>query len=231
MTDPTTQSPEQILERARKHWVCAQKFPVDKEAHYAPAHAKAQEFDDAAGKTVLEYGCGGGSDAISYLRRGAFVTFADITHPNVDVAHERIVGAGLERKARPMKLEASAKIDALDETFDIVSSHGVLHHIVEPLPVLREFHRVLKAGGRLYIMLYTEQLERRCERQMADMILSQRITRAEAFGAMTDGSGCPYARSYTPDQGKELLQGAGFRVVSTYDYNDADFRTFRAVKA
>ena len=222
------EAPEVTLEKARKHWVCAQQFPVDKEDHYKPAHGYAQEFESSSGKDVLEYGCGGGSDAMSYLRRGARVWYADIVHENVDVAEARIAASGFGMDATPLKLEGSATIPMPDESFDIVSSHGVIHHIAEPVPVLREFHRVLRPTGLLFVMLYTEHLERRCERQMADMILSQRITRAQAFGAMTDGSGCPYARSYSILQATELLDGAGFRVVKTSTYNDGDFCCFKA---
>ena len=45
---------------------------------------------------------------------------------------------------------------------------------------------------------------------------------------MTDGSGCPYARSYSILQATELLDGAGFRVVKTSTYNDGDFCCFKA---
>jgi len=220
------------IERARAHWHRAANYPADKEAVYAPGHASAQEFDAAKGKLVLEYGCGGGSDAMSYLRRGARVWYADVVHSNVAAAGTRIEAAGLSAQAFPLALKASADLSTLaTESFDIVSSHGVLHHIVDPVPVIREFHRILKPTGLFYCMLYTEHLERRFERQIADLILAHRISKSEAFCWLTDERGGPYARSYTVSEGTELLKGCGFRVVKTTDYAKGDFRTFKAERA
>jgi 2-polyprenyl-3-methyl-5-hydroxy-6-metoxy-1,4-benzoquinol methylase len=218
------------IERVREAWSRAAGFPVDKERVYSD-HAAAQEFELAKGKTVLEYGCGGGSDTLSYLRRGAMVYFADIVHSNVEVTDLRVTSEGFAQFAMPVALNASATIPLPSSMFDIVSSHGVLHHIVDPLPVLKEFLRLLKPEGKLYVMLYTPSLEERCGTKIAGLVLSQRISKEEAFAWCTDGDGAPYARSYSTEEGVGLLQQAGFRVVSSLVYNSGDFRTFRAVKS
>ncbi len=43
------------------------------------------------------------------------------------------------------------EISVRDESFDLVLSTQVLGHVAEPLLVLREIHRVLKPGGRLWL--------------------------------------------------------------------------------
>jgi SAM-dependent methyltransferase len=231
------------LENSRSHWTCAQNYPITKEEVY-PQHAEANEFDRAKGKGVLEYGCGGGADTLSYLRRGAGVIFCDIVPGNVALTTERVRAAGhSEGMARGIVLENTTPIPVGDAAVDIVSCVGVYHHIatensvthvrgeLPAAPLLREFHRVLKPGGRLTLMVYTEYLEAKCSKIMADiMAANPGMTREQAFGGMTDGSGCPYARSYTVEQGEAMLRANGFKVVSTMEYNDRDFRTFRAVR-
>lgn len=218
------------LERVREHWARAADYPADKERVYT-GHAEAHEFEQARGKLVLEYGCGGGSDAMSFLRRDARVWYADVVPGNVEAAGKRMCAAGLEAFAYPLPLKQSAAMELLGtETFDIVSSHGVVHHIVEPMPVLREFHRILKPGGLLFLMFYTELLEHKFARRIEELTLRMRIAREEAFGWCTDEEGTPYARSYTVDQGRELLEEAGFRLLRTVDYNRGEFRTFKAVR-
>lgn len=34
-----------------------------------------------------------------------------------------------------------------DDTFDIAHAHQTLHHVADPVSVLRELRRVVKAGG------------------------------------------------------------------------------------
>lgn len=217
------------VERVRAVWTRAATFPSNKEAVYAE-HAVVQEFDRHEGKRVLEYGCGGGSDAMSYLRRGCTVWYVDIVPENVEAARRRIEQSGLNVKAYPFVIDDSTKVGIIGGYFDVVNSHGVLHHIEDPLPVLLEFHRLLKPDGELYVMLYTEHLWEQNLAQVRDLVKTRQLTEREAFGWSTDGPGVPYARAYTQEEGDALLEKAGFLPTAWALYNLNHFRTFRAVK-
>lgn len=218
------------VEQVRKVWHRAASFPANKEGVY-PDHAKAQEFEHHRGKRVLEYGCGGGSDAMSYLRRDCTVWYVDIVPENVAAAGRRIEQAGLASRAYGLVIDESAKIPIAGGYFDVVNAHGVLHHIEDPGPVLAEFHRLLKPGGLVYAMLYAEDLWNRFLPEIRDLVNAKRCSSLEeAFGWCSDGEGVPYARSYAEWQGKELLKSQGFELVSAFEYNQGYFRTFKAVK-
>lgn len=208
-----------------RSWALAAGFPPDKERVY-PQHARVQEFDDHVSVKVLEYGCGGGSDAMSYMRRGCEVWYADIVESNVSAATERMRTRGLS--GHSVVLSASSPLPFESESFDVVNAHGVLHHVEEPAPVVSEFFRVLRSRGLLYVMLYTEYLWARCQGAMADRLV-RRLARTsfEAFCQMTD-YGAPYARAYTEGEGARLLQDAGLVVERSSVWNGGDFRTFRA---
>jgi len=212
----------------RQFWQCASGYPPDKEKCY-PDHAIAHEFDRVAGQAVLEYGCGGGSDTMSLLRRGCTVWFADVVITNVRMTMARVQAAGYLAKAIGVPLMHSDKTMLPDGTVDVVNCHGVLHHIEDPRPVLDEFVRVLKPGGRAAIMLYTEGLEKNLAEE-TQKHMARGLTQGQAFGWATDGEGCPYSRSYTVSEGTNLLESAGLKVESTFDYANGLFRTFRCVK-
>jgi 2-polyprenyl-3-methyl-5-hydroxy-6-metoxy-1,4-benzoquinol methylase len=235
------------IEETRTFWSCASKFPADKEAVY-PQHAIAHEFDEQARKgqrtillpdgarvnpfydepaRVLEYGCGGGSDTRSLLRRGAAVTFADVTPENVNVTLQSVVGQG--RNATALYLETSQVIGVADGYFDSINCHGVLHHIPEPTmhEVIAEFYRVLKPGGHLYAMLYTEHLFSRLQMSVEHLV-ARGWSYDRAFSHFTDGGGI--ARSYSLGGGRELFEHHGFTFVSAIEYNERDFRTFKVRK-
>lgn len=217
------------IDRTRRAWSCAAAFSADKETCY-PDHAAAQEFDHHHDKRVLEYGCGGGSDAMSFMRRGNDVTYADVVPFNVGAASKRIAAAGLTHRATPLVLEASSPIPLPDASFDLISSHGVLHHIVDPTPVVAEFARLLRSGGFAYVMLYSEHLRARLDARVTQLVTWNGLSEAEAFCWLTDEPGCPYARPYSESEGCALLEGAGFVVERTVLYNKNDFRTLKAVK-
>ena len=168
---------------------------------------------------------------MSYLRRGCRVVLADIVPGNVERAMTRIRESGLSDKALGVVLEQSDVLPLIpDGQFDVVSSHGVLHHIREPLSILQEFFRVMKGGGNLYVMLYTETLRAEMDAPVRELCMQHGITPDEAFGWCVDGRGCPYARRYTDEEGRAFLKEAGFIVRDSYETNGGRFRTFRAIK-
>lgn len=210
-------------------WKIASGFPPDKETIY-PDHAVAQEFDKTTKQFVLEYGCGGGSDTMSYLRRNNTVWFADIVPGNVKTTALRVREAGMISRAMPIFLADSAPIALGDSSMDVISSHGVIHHIEKPLRVLHEFHRILRPTGLIYIMLYTEKLFADHAATISRLVEENGLTSEVAFGWATDGEGCPYAKAYTEQEGRMLLAEAGFEVDRVFDYISGQFRTFRAKK-
>lgn len=229
------------LDETRRFWKKACDFPADKEAVY-PTHALAHEFDEQAKGRVLEYGCGGGSDTISIIKRGGYVFFVDVVPENVHQTRARVaehavkkitIGGvpllgGVQGHERGLGtvLEHSDVLPFEDSLFDSVNCHGVLHHIPEPTMdrVIAEFHRVLRPGGHLYAMLYTEVLRENGSKPVGGMI-SNGMSEERAFGMFTDGGGI--ARWYTEVSGRALFESHGFEFVKATEYVERQFRTFK----
>ena len=118
-----------------------------------PQLAKAAAFEKAYGKRVLEIGCGCGSEAERFVRAGASYTAVDLTNAAISITQRRFQLAGL--KGRFIQGDAE-NLPFADSSFDIVYSHGVLHHTPDTPRAIREVHRVLAPGGQAMIMLYYE---------------------------------------------------------------------------
>jgi SAM-dependent methyltransferase len=107
---------------------------------------------DWQGKKVLEIGLGQGAESEQIIRRGAHWSGMDITQESVNR-----VGARLAIRALPydaLRKGSALAIPWPSDTFDLVFSHGVLHHIPDIGSGQAEIHRVLKPGGTLVAMLY-----------------------------------------------------------------------------
>lgn len=107
---------------------------------------------NVAGKQILEIGLGEGSDSEHLIRQGARWSGVDLTSESVDRVRTRLT----LRKLPYEELTQGSVLDLpfADDTFDMVFSHGVLHHVPDIMQAQKEIHRVLRPGGELVIMMY-----------------------------------------------------------------------------
>jgi SAM-dependent methyltransferase len=124
------------------------RFRYGNERHL-PACIDALDVD---GKQVLEIGLGEGADAERLIRRGARWSGVDLTAESINRLRARLTLRELPYE----ELRQGSVLDLpfADDTFDMVFSHGVLHHVPDVEQAQREMHRVLRPGGELVIMLY-----------------------------------------------------------------------------
>jgi SAM-dependent methyltransferase len=126
------------------------RFRYAKEGHIL----KRLDAIDFKGKRVLEIGLGQGADAEQIIRRGAIWSGLDITTESVDRVRMRLALRKLPHEAIKQGSVLSIPFEA--DSFDIVFSHGVLHHVPDIKRAQREIRRVLKPGGELIVMLYSK---------------------------------------------------------------------------
>jgi ubiquinone/menaquinone biosynthesis C-methylase UbiE len=108
-------------------------------------------FAEAKGKQVLEIGIGNGADGAMFALNGGYYTGADLTEAALEATRKHFEVLGL--KGRFQK-ENAEQLSFTCNSFDIVYSHGVLHHTPNIRQAIYEVWRVLKPGGRAIIMLY-----------------------------------------------------------------------------
>ncbi|CAN5537471.1 hypothetical protein BH10ACI2_BH10ACI2_04610 [soil metagenome] len=109
---------------------------------------------DFSGKKVLEIGLGQGADSEQIVRRGGIFSGVDLTDEAVKRTRMRMSLKGLSFDR--IEQASALKMPFDDKTFDIVFSHGVLHHIPEIGAAEKEIFRVLKPDGQLVVMLYAK---------------------------------------------------------------------------
>lgn len=108
-------------------------------------------FSDWSGADVLEAGCGVATDGARFARAGARYTAVDQSSTALELARRRFELEGLEGRFRRSSV---TELPFEDESFDLVYSHGVIHHIPDTKGAVSEFHRVLRPGGIALVMLY-----------------------------------------------------------------------------
>lgn len=147
------------------------RFRYQNERHLPPC-IDALEVTD---KRVLEIGLGEGSDSERLIRRGACWSGVDLTAESVERVRARL----MLRELPYEELRQGSVLDLpfADDTFDMVFSHGVLHHVPNIKQAQSEIHRVLRPGGELIVMLYA----RRSLNYMVSIALIRRAALLVAF--------------------------------------------------
>jgi len=152
-------------------------------------------FERWAGCTVLEGGCGIGTDGARFAAAGASYTGVDASPAAVTLARRRFELAGLQGRFVRTSI---TNLPFPDNHFDLVFSHGVIHHIDDTAGALAEFGRVLKPGGTLLVMVY--------HRRSVNYYVTIMLLRRALVGLLLVPGAVPVLARLTGER-EEVLQG------------------------
>src|SRR3954465_6932053 len=82
-------------------------------------------FAESRGKAVLEIGTGMGADATMFAKAGASYTGLDLTETAINTTRRNLEAQGLTGR---FEVGNAEQLPFSDASFDMVYSHGVLHH-------------------------------------------------------------------------------------------------------
>lgn len=132
---------------SRRFYELVEEHRYQKEWHIPGAAG----FANSQNLQVLEVGCGLGTDGAQFARAGAKYTGVDLTEAAVHLARKRFE---LFQLPGTFRVADAERLGFPNDSFDVVYSHGVLHHTPDTAGAVREIHRVLRPGGQAVVMLY-----------------------------------------------------------------------------
>ena len=105
------------------------------------------------GEAILDMAGGTGDVAFRIARRGAEVTVADINRDMLDVGIERSKSRSLT--GLQWAEENAEKLTFPDSTFDAYTIAFGIRNVTDISAALKEAHRVLRRGGRLFVLEFS----------------------------------------------------------------------------
>lgn len=96
---------------------------------------------------ALDVGCGSGNLTGHLLDLECSVVAADVSTGFLDLVRGRFRGRAVE----PFRMNGRDLSELPDASFDVVAAYSVLHHIPDYLAALREFARICKPGGIVFL--------------------------------------------------------------------------------
>ena len=220
---------------------------------HIPAFADFPRWD---GRSVLELGCGIGTDTLSFAAHGARVVTIDISEKSLGIARKRAVALGQSNRIVFVQgniEEIDTALASLKEcgtfagerdrfkygprdrspdrhTFDLVYSFGAIHHTPHPGRVLWQIQPYMRSNSILKIMLY--------HRYTPKVLSALRHWRPgmsvdEAVAKMSEAqSGCPITYTYSKNSAAELLHDfeiLDMRIDHIFPWRVRDYINYRYV--
>ncbi|MBU0677841.1 MAG: methyltransferase domain-containing protein [Verrucomicrobia bacterium] len=102
--------------------------------------------------SVLDIGCGSGDYMDLAPTFSCRYTGVDFSEKMIGAAKEKAARQGVENVDFRMGDASGLAFD--DASFDAVMGIGLIEYLEDPVPMLKEIHRVLKPGGKLIMQAY-----------------------------------------------------------------------------
>jgi ubiquinone/menaquinone biosynthesis C-methylase UbiE/uncharacterized protein YbaR (Trm112 family) len=116
-----------------------------------PLLHKFIDMKQLAGRRVLDIGCGVGTMFEQWAAMGANITGIDMAPKHAYLTRQRADLFGIAGRVFHADAE---RLPFADESFDFAYSWGVIHHTPNTPQAFREIYRVLRPGGRFFVMVY-----------------------------------------------------------------------------
>lgn len=195
---------------------------VEKRKYFVEPHIlNFADFSRWNGKSVLEIGCGIGTDAINFVRAGAIYTGIEISSNSLDISKKRfsvynLNGTLLEGDAENIHLLFEK------QQFDLIYSFGVLHHTPNLQLAIQSIMKLMHAKSEFRFMVYAKNSYKQA-------LINEGLEQPEAQ------FGCPIANSYTKSEIHEILEDIGFGSVSIekdhiFPYKIPEYKNFEYSK-
>ena len=160
----------------------------------------ADQLRITATSDVLEVGSGSGGPGVYLaIQRGCRLTGVDLNEHGVRNANALAEARGVAERVRFQVVDASEALPFPDGSFDAVVSNDAMCHIRHRDTVLRDWHRVLRPGGRA---LFSDALV------ITGIVSHEEIATRSSIG---------FYLFVPPGVNERLLEAAGFTVLSVDD--------------
>jgi SAM-dependent methyltransferase len=176
--------------------------------------AEAREFFRSLGlgpgDAVLEVGCGsGGITCRMTVETGATCVGVDLNSAGIAAATKRAVEQGLSSRVSFQVADAGTLLPFPDQSFDAVFCNDSINHLPKRRDVLRDWHRILRPGGRL---LFTDPIV------VTGQLSNEEIATRSSIGYFV----------FTPvGTNERLLTETGFTIREVRDVTEAVARVSR----
>ena len=149
------------INHSKKKFLSKEYFEeIRKKKYFVEKHIKKfADFKKYKNKTVLEIGCGIGTDAIEFIKNKAIYYGIEYSNKSLEIAKKRVEVYKLEKYNPTLMLDNAENLNSikkLNVKFDLIYSFGVLHHTPNIKNCFESIYKISHKNTEIKIMLYAE---------------------------------------------------------------------------
>jgi predicted protein tyrosine phosphatase/ubiquinone/menaquinone biosynthesis C-methylase UbiE len=151
--------------------------------------------------------------ALAQLRPEWKLTCIDLSPNMLKVGAQNVEKAGVRSQINLELIDAKA-MPYPENSFDMVISNSIIHHLPDPLPFLREVKRVLKPNGAIFLRDLLRPLDEITKDNLVQMYAGDcNSHQKQLFGDSLQAA-------FTLDEVETMLESAGLEGLRIYESSD-----------
>lgn len=170
---------------------------------------------------VLDLGTGPGDIPILLAKGqpGWNITAVDGAQAMLEIARNSLEREDLSARIHLVLADAK-QVPAMDQSFDVIISNSILHHVSEPLLFWREIHRVAKSGAILCLRDLMRPVSQAAAHELVMIHAGTEspLLQEEFFRSLL--------AAYTPEEVRNQLSAAGLSMLKVAAVSDRHLDVF-----
>ena len=172
---------------------------VDKKKFFVEPHLKKfAQIKNFKNKNVLEVGCGIGTMASYFAKKGTNYTGIDLSDKSIIITKKRFEAFKLKGNIFQANCEELSKYFIKGKKFDLIFSFGVIHHTPNISKAISEMKKLMNKNSILKIMIYSKN-------SYKNFLINESLERYERKDNV------PIANTYSIEDAKKLFKN--FKII------------------
>jgi 2-polyprenyl-3-methyl-5-hydroxy-6-metoxy-1,4-benzoquinol methylase len=172
---------------------------VDKKKFFVEPHLKKfAQIKNFKNKNILEVGCGIGTMASYFAKKGANYTGIDLSDKSIEITKKRFELFKLKGNIFQANCEELSRYFKKGKKFDLIFSFGVIHHTPNISKAISEIKKLMNKNSILKIMIYSKN-------SYKNFLINENLERFERKDNV------PIANTYSIEETKKLFKN--FKII------------------
>jgi S-adenosylmethionine-dependent methyltransferase len=205
-------SSQEVFDTKAKQWNSTRDLPWNR-IRYELTHELIQRHFNKTNPSVLEIGCGNGTEGSLWIDKAKRITVSDYSVKMLETAKSRFEHINTSTEVNFIHSDAKTLPLKINESYDIIMFHNVIEYVEDPIQTLKAIKELISMNGIISI----RYLNRYSNPFIPAMYENDLITTSRYIHSpVIETSFGTKITTFTREQISEFLTASGYNILKTY---------------